>query len=284
MRNTYAWDVKYTHTVARITVLIGNDAWCIKCGNGFKKDEKNPDELSGSRAFQIFKRLCKKHDVDLKKYEIKNGKEVKNEIESPLIHMNDEYIMTVHKHVHHLDFNSSYPTGLVITHPEFYPVIKELYDKRKSDPVSKQVLNLSIGFMQSLHGCGAKYATLARDAIKDNNYRLRYMANELINHGYKIVGYNTDGIWYEGENPYWAETCGNELGQWKNDHVNCTFRAKSDGAYEFIEGGKYTPVYRGFTTYERVKDRKDWQWGDIFKAEIVTYEFDEEKGFINYEN
>jgi hypothetical protein len=98
--------------------------------------------------------------------------------------------------------------------------------------------------------------------------------------GRQILAYNTDGIWYAGEE-YHGEGEGPELGQWGHDHRNCKIRFKSAGAYEFIEDGKYYPVIRGLTLLDKVKDRDtEWQWGDIFNAPEYGYYFDEDKGVV----
>lgn len=276
--NATAYDVKVGNSIIRLTVLIGECAWCLKVGG---KTEDN-EAIPGSRAFKKFKDLCSKYKINLDDYEIDNGEEVKKEIEKPLIYFKDEYKYCVTENVHHLDFHSSYPAGLAITHREFIPVIQELYDGRKKKPTYKAILNETIGYMQSKSCCGAKWAHLSRDAIKNNNDRIRALTKELEEHGYVILGYNTDGIWYQGKRPYRNEMCGSELGKWSNDYVNCKFRAKSDGAYEFIDKDGYHAVVRGSTKLDRVKDRSEWQWGDIFQdnAEVIEYVFDKTKGII----
>lgn len=281
--NCYSYDICVTGSMVRLTLLIGDCAWCIKAGGGFKDDDKQND-LSGGRAFQKFERMCLAEGIDLEGYAVDNGEDIKKDIEKPLIHINDNYIRVVTNDCHHADFNSSYASGLVNTHPEFRKVILKLYDERKQNPISKLILNATIGYMQSVACCGARWAGLSRDAIKDNNDRIRKLEKELIANGYEIVGYNTDGIWYKGEKPYKNSDTGTGLGQWKNDHIHCKFRAKSDGAYEFIDlDGTYTPVVRGMIALDKVKDRKYWVWGDIFKGEVINYIFDIEKGFVQYE-
>ena len=66
------------------------------------------------------------------------------------------------------------------------------------------------------------------------------------------------------------------MGEWHNDHINCQFRMKSDGAYEFIEDGVYYPVVRGVSN----DVKGDWQWGDIYKdkSKAQLFTFTEEEG------
>ena len=185
--------------------------------------------------------------------------------------------------VHHLDYHSSYATGLCNTHPEFKPIIEILYNGRKEHSEYKDVLNMTIGMMQSIkNGRQAEWAHLSRDAIAYNNRRIIELYNKLLLSGRKIVGFNTDGIWYQGE-LYHDENEGNNIGQWANDHIDCVFRSKSSGAYEFIENGVYYPVIRGSTKLDDIKPRNEWQWGDIYKEGIILYEFDEKEGFIKNE-
>lgn len=90
-----------------------------------------------------------------------------------------------------------------------------------------------------------------------------------------VISYNTDGIWYQGA-VYHGDGEGDDLGQWHNDHVNCRFRAKSAGSYEFIENGSYFPVVRGKTRLDDLIPRDKWQWGDIYQneADLMTFRID----------
>ena len=91
---------------------------------------------------------------------------------------------------------------------------------------------------------------------------------------------NVDGIWYQGE-IYHDEDEGPNIGQWANDHINCKWRAKSSGSYEFIEDGKYYPVVQGCTGYDCVKPRTEWEWGDIYKTgKQLVYYFKDGVGLI----
>lgn len=282
INNCYAYDIEITKSYSRVTVIIGSKHWCFKIGGGIDHEDDGR-AMSGSRAFQEFRRLCEKEGINLEDYYIANGKEVKNQIEKRLIYFKDEFKYRVIEGVHHIDLNASYPSGLIKYHPEFTPVIVNLYKRRKTSQKAKTVLVAAIGYMQSRY-LGYKLAHLARDANNDNNEVIRELTTRLQSKGYIIIGYNTDGIWYYGGEPYHGVGEGHRLGEWKNDHINCKFRAKSDGAYEFIEDGHYNVVYRGSTNLDSTKSRSDWEWGDIFKTSIIQYKYDKDKGeFVNYE-
>ena len=238
--------------------------------------ENNGKMFTGTQAFRSFTKILKDYGINIEDYAITNGPDVKKTIETPYIKLErDTYRDLIFDNANHIDFHSSYPAGLANTHPEFRPVLEDLYNKRKEDPMFKAILNLSIGYMQTLNviGFNARYAHLAKDAIADNNRRIENLAERLKNSGRIVISYNTDGVWYDGE-PYHGEGEGPNLGQWSNDYVNCIFRAKSAGAYEFIENGKYYPVVRGQTTLDNIKPRSSWEWGDIYKGTSLQYYYD----------
>ena len=271
-RKRPAWDIKVNRICVELTVLLEGCAWRIQ----FRT--KLPEKMSGRKAFTAFKRFLLKRGIDLEKYAIENGKEVKETIEKPLIGAKREifYDYTFEK-VNHIDFHSSYSAGLANTHPEFKEVLNELYMKREENEEYKNILNFSIGFMQSLSGCNARWAHLSRDAIKDNNDRVKKLAETLEKKGRIVLTYNTDGIWYKGA-IFHGEGEGEGLGEWHNDHVACTFRARSAGSYEFIEKNIYHAVVRGIAN----DLKSDWRWGDIYekKAEPQLFNFSEEGGII----
>ena len=265
-----AWDITTARNSVELTVLLPEGSWRIQ----FRT--KLPEGLSGKKAFTNFKNMLLKRGIDLDDYAVENGKEIKKEIESPLIGAKRESFYDIEfSNVHHIDFHSSFPAGLANTHPEFRPILEEIYQRREEKEIYKNILNFSIGFMQSIRGCKAKYAVLARDAINDNNARVKNLAHELEKHDRIILLFNTDGIWYQGP-IYHGRGEGDNLGEWRNDHINCIFRAKSAGAYEFIENGVYCPIVRGISS-----EAKDgWKWGDIYseKANPDKFIFTEEEG------
>ena len=233
-------------------------------------------------------RICEelqKDNIDINNYvnDPEEGKAIKDSGAFPkyIIDRNVDIRKQTFDNCHHIDFHSSFPSGLVNTHPEFRPTIERLYHLRKTDPKRKLALNSFIGCRQSPHDpWHRRWTKLAKDAIEDNNRRIREMDTRLIANGDQILGHNTDGIWYQGP-IYHGEGEGPELCQWRNDHINCRFRAKSNGAYEFIEDGQYTPVIRGHTNLDRIKpDRSTWSWGDIFHLKQTVYTFKEDEGIV----
>jgi len=235
---------------------------------------------NGHRNFLRFVRMCKTHGIDLKKYESTNGEDIKKEIiPAPIKLAHDIYRDHWWKSgdIHHIDLNSSYPTGLMKAFPEFESVIRELYVKKKNDDVYKNILNHTIGFMQSKY-VGYRYSKLSKAAIDYNNNRLKQIANLIIKHKGIILLYNTDGVWYKGK-VIDSPEIGNDLGQWKYDYTNVKeFHIKSAGSYEFIDSkGNYVSRARG------IQKELLHKMGDIDTAHgIRKFWFDKEKG-ICYE-
>lgn len=243
-------------------------------------DEKDQaSEMTGRKAFVIMRNEFRKDGVDLNEYAVEDGKRIKNEeIEPPMIKLGEKAVPDkIYTNVHHLDFHSSYPGGLARLHPEMKPTLERIYEKRKNggkDSELKLALDASIGFFQSrycyINGHGYCLANLARDAINDNNARIRQVEKELTESGRTPLLYNTDGIWYQGEPLEDGKDHGKSIGMWENDHLNCTIRIKSCGCYEYMEDGGYHPVVRGATLLDREKSRDKWSWGDIYKTGGVS--------------
>lgn len=265
------WDVRATNNCIELTFVLCEGCWRIQMRFGSTPKEENA--IYGKQAFEKLKNMLRADGIDIDTYAIDNGAEIKKEIEKTMIKLeNPAVARLVWDNVHHIDIHSAWPAGLVAMHPEFKPTIEMIYNKRKENSIYKAVLNMSIGYMQSIHCCGARWAQLSRDAINYNNAVMRDLAQRLKSSGRTILAYNTDGIWYTGE-VYHGEGEGKGLGQWENDHVNCKWRAKSAGRYEFMEDGIYTPVVRGRTRLDRIKPREEWEWGDVMKDVTNPIEF-----------
>lgn len=256
-----AYDVRATNSLIELT-YIGIEIMFRLQVRTVNKDTETNTDMSGWRSFRKFYNICKEYNIDLDDYICENGAEVKTQIEKYMISLEDDVETDkIYSNVHHLDFHSSFPSGLVNTHPEFKPVIEQLYKGRKIHSEYKYILNSTIGYMQSISCCKAKWAELARDAINDNNKRIRDLADLLKACGYKVLAYNTDGIWYQGYTPFSGPGEGNNICEWSNDYTDCVIRFKSAGAYEFMDSeGNYKPVVRGRTLYDDVKPRSEWLW------------------------
>ena len=241
--------------------------------------------IEGGKGWKVMCKELKKDGINMDDYAIseEEGRQIKmsNDFPKPYIDMKGAPNGQIFEHCNHIDFHSSYPAGLANTHPEFKPTIERIYQQRKTNPNRKLSLNCFIGCRQSPKSTWkCRWSHLAKDAIADNNRRIEEMDDRLKANGDKVLGHNTDGIWYQGP-VYHGEGEGNDLGQWRNDYVDCRFRAKSRGAYEFIENGKYYPVVRGITELDWIKPREEWQWGDIFKnCKIVKPLFGVKEGLI----
>lgn len=280
------WDVRYSNACIEMTIITNKMLRIQFRQTTSVLKEENEKQIYGRQAFIEFKKELLKDGIDLNRYTIENGPEVKKTIPKYLIQLEkDRYKDLVFESCHHVDFHSSFPAGLANTHPEFAATMNRLYEKRKEKEINKAILNYSIGFCQSIDNTGARWAHLSKDAIQDNNDRIAALAERLKKAGRLVISYNTDGIWYQG-NIYHGEGEGKKLGDWENDHVNCRFRAKSAGAYEFIEDGKYYPVIRGRTNLDLIKPREDWEWGDIYKKEAAPCLFfwQEGLGITNNKN
>lgn len=254
----------------------------------FTNIDKKGDTITmyGNEAFNKFKNICEKFDIDIESYAIENGIEYKEKIEKPYIALTEDCIAGMtYDNVHHIDIHSAWPSNLCKAYPEFYPVFNYLYENRKEVPEYKAVMNESIGFMQSLKMCKAKWAYLSMEAINGCNRQIEDLTRRLKLGKRKILCYNTDGIWYQGK-IFHDKDEGPNMGQWHNDYVNCYFRARSAGAYEFMDEDCNINIrLRGNCELDKYKNREDWEWDDLFQPQalVQTFFYDKDKECIVYE-
>lgn len=279
---TPAWDLRHTKSLTELTLLTddGMWRWIIRC------TPKADKVMSGTKAFNTLNYFCQKIcGIDLFDYSIDNGEEVKRTIPTYIIGAKDNEIYNkTFENVHHLDLNSSFLSGVAEAFPKVKPAIEHIFKERHNKPEYKSVLTNSQGYMQS-KCIGFKLAHLSKTGIVSNNEKIRDLSNALEASGRKILLYNTDGIWYQGD-IYHDENEGINLGQWKNDHINCIFRAKSKGAYEFIDRDGYQAIVRGQSKLDLIKPRTEWVWGDIYREEagqIFEYVWTDKDGFVQIE-
>lgn len=251
-------------------------------------------EISGRDSFQRFRAELKRDGVDIENFAISNGKELKSAIDfgNPVIQFNESIKDKVIDNVHHVDMASAYMYFAGIYHPEWEKTIRRIYDLRKSDSIYKHILTHACGFFQSqyciLNGHGYALADVASFAIRNTAIAVKKMAKELTNYGFKILAFNTDGVWFHGDlkllpqETFEKFTQKKEIGKFSIDHKNCTIRFKSVGSYEYMENGKYTPVVRGLTRYDRAGLARDnWKWGYIYTPEgeqVEVYKFERNTG------
>lgn len=230
-------------------------------------------KMSGTDALKMIEKEAKEL---LKPYAKNNNDEIqkiKNQITKYKISLTKEGENLKGKeieNVYHIDIHSAFPAGLCATHPEFKPIYERHYKLRKEDEIHKAILNYSIGAMQSLKIRGNRYPELSRDAINWTNNYLDTLTSEIKKEGLIVLGYNTDGIFVKGEKKFHNNLEGDDMGQWRIDHVYDKIRFKSAGAYEYIEKGEYHAVVRGIP-----KEKSNtFKWGDIFLNSPVRYELD----------
>ena len=250
-----------------------------KRGNVYIEEGEEKQVFGRISLFKV-RRKCKDLGLDLDSLSVskKDGLSIKNTIPAPLIRIERPYyIDRIFENSHHIDYNSSYAYGICEDYPELMPVMKYFFDQRKKRPEFKKVLSVFHGVCQSAV-CQYKFSNLAYSANMNNRIRVEDLAARVAASGRRIIAFNTDGFWYDGE-IYHDENEGHEFGQWKNDHVNCRIRFKSKGCYEYIEKGIYCPVYRGKSSYEDKVPREGWIWGDIYKGNPEKYTFKEGIGY-----
>lgn len=278
-------------TANKIELTIVCHLGCYRFVIGNKRDEeKNP--ISGKQSVREIYKAAKKLNIDLSKYKVdsETGEKLKKEIFAPHIQKFGATNL-IYNNVHHLDLNSSYASRIIETYPEFKPLYDYMYQQRhNNNDYFKHVLTNHIGCWQSPYCPDVEnkgkltpyqFANLSKIAVNGTYQLIELYIKKLTESGRTVLLTNTDGIWYQGE-IYHDEHEGEQLGQWKNDHTNCTFLMKSKGAYQYIENNICHSVVRGLTLLDKEKSRDEWELGDIFNDKAVEeiYTFDEEQGVI----
>lgn len=262
-------------------LLCYKDYYRFQFRREFRKDM---GEMSGFRSFYLFKKKLKEFGVDLEsdselKVSKEKGQQFKSLIPSPIIKYDETIKDQTLTNVHHLDIHSAHMAGMCEVFPRLKPTIEYFYNKRKENKRYKAVLTHIWGFCQSKY-VQYQYAHLSWAGLRRTNDKIEWLTNLLIQSGRKPVLWNTDGIWYQGEVFHGFDE-GKNLGQWSNDHINCTFRAKSKGTYEFIEDGQYNVVARGPRELDKIKPRDEWSWGDIYHTgKIIGFSWDDTQEYL----
>lgn len=234
----------------------------------------NDKDISGYASFKAFYKECEDFGIKLEEYTIskEKGQKIKENFPSPqrkLFH--ESFANKVWENVHHIDLHSAFMSGLIAKNPEFTRPVTSIYNKRKSnDKIYKAILTHTYGYMQS-SACSYKYAHLSKDMVDWTNETLNSLCDKLWETGRIVLAINTDGIWYQGD-IYKDENCGNGLMKYENDYTNCKIRFASCNKYEFIDSNnKLHVVASGILSYEKIKPRDQFEWGDIYKSDVECW-------------
>lgn len=277
---THRWirtyNIKENKSSIELLLLFGHHNFRFEFRRDFKKDK---DGISGRAAFTQFSKICKEFDINIDDLRIstEKGLKTKETIPSPLIDVDESIIGKTLDNVHHIDFHSAYMSGIAINYPQLREPVEYIFNKRKDPDKSalyKAILTHTYGYMQSQYSpIYYQFSHLSKSAMVWCRAYLEEITKRLILTGRKVIMHNTDGVWYQGE-IYHGEGEGKGIGQWENDHINCKYRAKSKGIYEFIENNKYTVVARGRYELDKIKPREDWEWGDIyFTGKCISFTY-----------
>lgn len=255
------YDVRTLNSCVELTV-IGKKMFRLQ----FRSDAelKKGTGISGAKAFNAFRAVCEKYNINLESYMITNGKEVKETIPAPWITFDNRFSNMRLTNAHHLDIHSAYMANIALAFKDLRKPIEEIFEERKNPKnnlLYKAILTHSFGFFQS-RMLGYSLAHLSKAAIEGTISQLKDLTKKLQEAGNVIVAYNTDGIWYIG-NVYHGDGEGKCLGQWENDHHPDELIFKGIGTYGYTENGKFTPVVRGLRNLDKIKPRSEWQLSDL---------------------
>ena len=249
----------------------------------FRRDyKKDNDGISGRAAFTQFKKVCQEFGIDIDSFRVSSneGQKIKTTIPRAILDVDKKILDSTWDNVHHIDIHSAYMAGIADTFPLLYKPIEYIYNRRKEPGKSsmyKAILTHSFGYMQSEYSpVYYQLSHLSKSAMVWCRNQIIDLTKRLNQSGRKVLMRNTDGIWYQGD-IYHGKGEGKQLGQWENDHINCTYRAKSVGCYEYVENGIYTPVARGKYELDKIKPREEWEWGDIYyTGQAIQYYYNPE--------
>lgn len=258
-------------------------------------EPKKENCISGQAACRSFYKWADNFHINLAKYVTRNGKEVKEKIQPPHLEilfragLNRKF-----KHVHHIDFHSSYASRIAESYPELKPMLEEIYRLRKeNNGLYKHVLTNAIGCFQSKfcvdyysrHKVAPfQFAEFSKIAINGTRKCVDDIIVKLKKKGYVPILSNTDGVWYYSHDGtlYSDINKGPGLCQWEHDHVDCEFLMTSVGCYQFVENGVCQTVLRGLSNLDvEEPDRTKWEFGYILNVnKMLAWKFDVEKGVI----
>lgn len=270
-------------------LFYDNRLYYFQCGNPRREKTK-----TGTINYRRFITACKENNVDLKKYEVDNGKELKETIKAPLIltidNLKPNYLTYGYiNKVNHIDIHEAYRAGLYYYHPEFKNVFKYIDEKWPDHETNKAITNMTLGMFQSKY-VGYKLTPLAKECIEWTRDTITNISLDIKRKGGKILGFNTDGVFYRMRDGsiYHGKGEGKEVGQWENDMteldwlpLGCNWVAL-DGYKKGVRG--FYKAMRGNYLYADEKPQEMWDcWEDILKAlesqDLKDVTFDKKRGY-----
>lgn len=256
------YDVRALNSCVELTVI---DYKCFRVQFRNDAEVAKGAGVSGKQAYNAFCNVCKKFNINLSALAIPNGEEIKKSIPAPLIWLDPQFEDFTFKRAYHIDIHSAYMASIAEAYPVLRPAIEEIYNNRKDEKhnkLYKAILTHSFGFFQSKM-VDYKFSHLSKAAITGTIKKLADLSQRILKSGGYIIAYNTDGIWYIGDE-YHGEGEGKGLGEWENDHkVDKLIFKGGIGTYGFVENGVFTPKVRGLRALDKVKARSAWTEKDL---------------------
>ena len=284
----------------RYTLITGNQTFelVINCLEGdyrfiVKNKPSKDNTIKGRRACQEIYKKADEYDIDFSKYAQGNQK-TKEDILPPHIQfmLHERFLGKVIHNCHHLDLNAAYASKIIEEYPELKPMYDDIYHHRKdNDGYYKHVLTNSIGCWQSEYcvdyfsrhkSAPYVYANLSKIAVNGTRHEIENLIKDLKRSGRIPILSNTDGIWYSGP-IYHTKQEGLELGQYKNDHINCKLLVRSKGAYQYLTRDNVChSVVRGTSNLDILHEREDWKFGEIMNQDLSVekYKFSKNDGIV----
>ena len=267
------------NSVCKIIILYHNQLFTIILGN--KPEDKMRTGLS---AFNAWKKADTGHVLDKLALNIGQGQTYADQcrgltkVDSVVNSFaNGGYALSSCKirGAFHLDGNSMWPAGAC----EKYPEMKSIIDKiniKYPHKEAKMINNLALGVcMSDYDSFGPKaHAQLALAGRTYCTKRLLALATAMKKAGYRILGYQTDGLWAVGKNPndiYQGPEIGDKMGQFKLDYYGGDLYLVPqgwmyEGGFKNSKKNAFDKALRGNYLYSKKKSYNEWTKKDCIRA------------------
>lgn len=183
----------------------------------------------------------------------------------------------------HIDGNSMWPAGAIKRYPELKSIV-EAVNSNNEHKKAKLINNLALGFGMSAYDPYGPYAH-AQFSFAGRLYcrkSLLELSKTLKKQGYRVLSYQTDGLWAvakKGVNPvYSGPEIGSEIGQFKIDYYGgdlllCPQGWLYEGGYHNNDKNNFDKGLRGNYLYSKKKPYNDWNKADCLAALKTSYRY-----------